>query len=95
MNPHPSYKAQSVIVNSLARFWEKWQLDSFVNFYVQEDNAGTKIVRVTPSARLSFRYKENMTFEIQGGVERLTTKGTFREEEILRDFFSFGYIWEH
>ncbi|MEC4673801.1 MAG: hypothetical protein VST68_06400, partial [Nitrospirota bacterium] len=92
---NPSYQAQSFVLNSLARFWENWQLDSFVNFYIQESNLGTNIVRVTPSARLSYRWKDNMTFEIQGGVERLTTNGTTQEEEVLRDFFSFGYIWEH
>jgi len=92
---NPNFQAGSLVVNSLARFGKNWQLDSFVNFYIQEDQVGTNILRVTPSARLSFRLKDNMTFEIQGGVERLTTNGTTQEEEILRDFFSFGYIWEH
>lgn len=91
---NPTYQGQSVVLNSLWRYEETWQFDSSVNFYHQEDQTGTMLVRVTPTFRVSYRLQDNMLFEMEGGIEQIQSENSALEDTTLRDFFSFGYVWE-
>lgn len=91
---NPTYQGQSIVLNSLWRYGEEWQMDSSVNFYHQEDQSGTMLVRVTPTFRVSYRWQKNMLFEMEGGIEQVQSTGSTLEDSTLRDFFSFGYVWE-
>ncbi len=91
----PIFDGQSLVLNSLFRFKEAWQLDTTVTLYHQVDDNNVRLVRVTPSARLGYRWGNNLTFEVEAGLERADTTGLIQQDLTLRQFFSAGIIWEH
>ncbi len=92
---NPDFQAQSLSVNSLARFGESWQVDTSVNAYHQLDDNDLRLIRVTPSVRLGYRWRSNMLFEAEAGVEQAYTIGPNQLDSSLRQFFFVGYVWEH
>ena len=91
---NPTFQGQSLVLTSLFQFEDQWQINSTVSVYHQQDQTGTQQIRVTPNFRIAYRWKENMTFEMEGGIEQNNVNSTFQEDNTLRDFFSFGYVWQ-
>ena len=91
---NPTFQGQSLVLTSLFQIEDHWQINSTVNLYHQEDQTGTQQIRVTPNFRISYRWQENMTFEVEGGIEQTNVNGSTQADRTLRDFFSFGYVWQ-
>lgn len=90
----PFFDGQSVVLNSLSRFGEAWQVDASVIFYHQVDDNASRLIRVTPSARLGYRWANSMIFEVEAGIERADTNGPTQRDFTLRRFLSAGLVWE-
>ena len=85
--------------NALSAFYRsllgpRWTMDLTMTQYSQEDNLGTKLDRLSPTIRLGYKQKPNLTFEFEFGVENSTTKGTAGEDKTNRKFGSIGYRWD-
>ncbi len=85
--------------NALSAFYrsvlgERWTMDLTMTQYSQEDNLGTKLDRLSPTIRLSYKQKPNLTFEVEFGMENSTTQGTAGEDKTNRKFGSIGYRWD-
>lgn len=89
-----TYDGQSYALTTRALLGPKWVFDGTVRWYKQEDDAGTTIERVTPSVRLGYRWKENLTFEVEAGIEDSDTKSDTTKETNRRNFYSLGYRWD-
>lgn len=85
--------------NALSAFYrsllgQRWTMDLTMTQYNQEDNLGTKLDRLTPTIKLGYRQKPNLTFEFEFGIENSSTKSTTSEDKSNRKFGSIGYRWD-
>jgi tetratricopeptide (TPR) repeat protein len=73
---------------------ERWTLDGSMLWYEQNNDNGSTLQRVSPTARLSYRWGNSMTLEFEGGAENTSTRSATIEEKSRRRFFSLGYRWD-
>ena len=90
----PAYRGQSLTLNSLARLGPQLQFDTFVLFYHQKTSDGVELYRVTPTARIDYRFFNGWTFEATGGVEKTRSESSTQKDTTLREFFFFGLRWD-
>lgn len=75
-------------------FGKNWTLDANLRWYKQTNEPTGDMVRVTPTVRTTYRWKENMSFELEVGVERTETNSPTVNEINDREYFSLGYRWD-
>lgn len=90
----PAYQGQSLTLNSLARLGPQSQFDTFVLLYYQKDSFDVELYRVTPTARIDYRFFNSWTFEATGGVEKTMTESSTQKDSTLRQFFYVGLRWD-
>jgi tetratricopeptide (TPR) repeat protein len=88
------YNGTSYSLTNRSLFGARWTLDTTLQYYHQRDENGTERTRLTPTVRGGYKWKDNLTFEAEYGLERTDTKGPTLEETSKRDFFSLGYRWD-
>jgi len=88
------YDGQSLSINNLSTFQDKWTVDGALRLYAQKDNLGTKLTRISPTVRIGYKMKENFTLEGEAGLEHSTTNGTTQQDTTQRSFFFIGYRWD-
>jgi hypothetical protein len=88
------YQGQSLTLNSLARLGERLQFDTFVLLYHQKSSDDVDLYRVTPTARMNYRFFNSWTLEATGGVEKTKTDSSAQKDSTLREFFYFGVRWD-
>ncbi len=71
-----------------------WSLDSSIRWYQQKDTLGTTLSRLSPTLRLGYRWRENLTIEFEIGIEDSKTDSATTQEDSRRNFFSLGYRWD-
>ena len=86
----PAYRAQSLTINSLARFGPQLQIDGFVLLYHQKDSFDVDLYRATPTIRMNYRFFDDWTFEASGGYEKTLTNSPQQKDSTARQFFFFG-----
>jgi maltoporin len=79
---------------SRAPLGERWTLDGSVLWYGQHNDNGSTLQRVSPTARLGYRWGSSMTLELEAGAENTNTRSATIEEKVRRSFFSLGYRWD-
>ena len=90
----PTYRGESLTLNSLGRFGQQWQLDTFLILYHQKDSADVELYRVTPTLRVDYRFSDGWTIEGSGGVEKTITESPLQKDRTVREFFFFGVRWD-
>ncbi|MDE3042057.1 MAG: hypothetical protein KGJ82_15990 [Nitrospirota bacterium] len=90
----PSYRGESLTLNSLARLGQQMQFDTFVILYHQKDSFSVDLYRVTPTVRMDYRFLDSWIFEASGGVENTFTNSATQKDSTLREFFFFGLRWD-
>ncbi len=86
----PAYRAQSLTINSLARFGPQLQIDGFVLLYHQKDSFDVDLYRATPTIRMNYRFFDDWTFEASGGYEKTLTNSPQQKDSTSREFYFFG-----
>lgn len=71
-----------------------WTLDAAIRLYREHYDIGTEVERITPVAKLGYRWRERVTFEMEAGVEQKQTVGSRQQEDMSRRFYSLGYRWD-
>ncbi|MFO1282175.1 MAG: hypothetical protein U1F51_06830 [Burkholderiales bacterium] len=71
-----------------------WTIEPGVRWYRQQDTAGVKLTRTTPSLKVSYRLRERFIIEAEGDFERSRTTGPQIDEDIDRVFFYLGWRWD-
>jgi tetratricopeptide (TPR) repeat protein len=74
--------------------YELWRADAALRLYRQRSNLDVLLVRTTPSLRLSYRFRDNISFEAEVGTERSTNTGPTQTDRTVRKYFSIGYRWD-
>ena len=88
------YDGYAARLASRAPLGERWLLDSSVLWYEQNNDNGSTLQRTSPTVRLSYRWGNSMTLELEIGVEKTSSSSATIEENTRRSFFSLGYRWD-
>jgi len=89
-----SYTALAGQLNGRVPLDAYWTLEGAVLWYGQDNDDGSTLKRVSPRARVSYRWGNSMSLEAEYGVERTNARSTIAEENTRRSFFSLGYRWD-
>ncbi|MEQ1516168.1 MAG: hypothetical protein ABL931_06730 [Usitatibacteraceae bacterium] len=73
---------------------EKWRVETTLKYYHQVDSLDNTLSRFSPSARLSYRWTERVSFEGEAGAERSTNKGPAQSEKTSRRYYNLGLRYD-
>ncbi len=90
-----TFNGQSYSMSNRAVLRDKWTLEPALRYYQQDDNLNVSIKRLTPSVRLSYQWKTNITLETEAGVEKTKTESSTQQDDTLRKYYSLGYRWDY
>ncbi|MBI3569488.1 MAG: hypothetical protein HY082_00030 [Gammaproteobacteria bacterium] len=91
----PTYTGNSYSLTNRLLWGTSWSLDTTLNWYTQHDTStDTKLNRFAPVLRPAYKWKENITFEMELGEERTTTTSPTTEDKAHRRYWSLGYRWD-
>jgi len=81
--------------NNLTGFLDnKLSLEPSIRLYTQTDNTSTRVFRVSPGVRLSYKLSERASLLGETLYERTTTEGPINHEESSAVFFYVGYRYD-
>ena len=83
-----SYNASYVIP------YKAWRFDVIMRYYTQKDTQDQKQERISPTLKLSYRFRNSVSFELEAGNENVDEKGPLREQHSRRRYFFGGYRWD-
>lgn len=73
---------------------EKWRLETTLKYYHQADSLDNTLARFSPSARVSYRWTERVSFEGEAGAERSTNRGPAQNEKTFRRYYNLGLRYD-
>jgi hypothetical protein len=75
---------------------EKWSLDTSLTLGFQKDNAGGKSSNISPSERISYRLKNNLTLDTQIGLSwsKTSSEALQSSSNSFQNFLSFGFRFD-
>lgn len=85
------YNGLSISLSSLSVWREHWVLEPALRFYRQNSSLGTRLTRTTPSLRVTYRWTEAQSLEVEIMLERAKTDSDTQSETTNRHFGSIGY----
>lgn len=91
---HTAFDGESVGFTHRVILRRLWTLDATARFYREHYDNGTEVERLTPVAKLGYRWRQRVTFEVEAGVEQKETVGSTQQEDTTRTFYSLGYRWD-
>ncbi len=89
-----TYSGLAARVTSRLPLGAHWTVDGALFWYGQNNDDGSTMQRVSPVIRLTYMWRNSMSFEAEAGIERTVAHSDFSEETTLRNFFSVGYRWD-
>lgn len=87
----PLFHGESVSYSNLTGLGAKWTLEPSLRWYTQRDTTETKSDRYTAVLRLTYAWKENISFDGEYDLERSITQTLVQREVALHRFFYLGY----
>jgi hypothetical protein len=86
----PNYDGQALGGNYVFLYKDDWRLDGNLRYYGQKNDEGERQVRLSPSFKVSYRWKL-VTLEAEVGSEQVKIDGPNRNERSNRTYFYVGY----
>jgi len=68
-----------------------WRFDGNLRYYTQHDTQEQRQTRLSPSLKVSYRWLNRLTLEMEGGSERFNETGPIRETHSTRWYVYGGY----
>jgi hypothetical protein len=90
----PTYNGQAYGLNFVLPFWQAWRLDANLRYYTQKDNQDEKQERLSPTFKLTYRWKDQVSLEAEVGHEIVKVDGPLRVENAKRTYMFLGYRWD-
>ncbi len=91
----PTLKGTQMAFNNLTGLWgNKASLEPSIRFYTQTDNASTKVFRLSPGVRLSYKISDRASVLGESIVERSKTDGPSNHDASTSIFFYVGYRYD-
>jgi hypothetical protein len=89
-----TYNGESIQLSHVLLFAEKWRIESTLKYYHQVDLMDNTLARLSPSARISYRWFERLSIEGEIGAERSTTTGTTQNDKTQRRYYNLGMRYD-
>ena len=91
----PTTSAESFQVSNHADLSDKWSLDLTMHFTHQGDNTGGVVNDVSPTSRLTYRVRNNLSLDGQLGLDLTKVSNAVFQTQTttFRYFASFGFQW--
>ena len=89
-----TYKGESIALNNRTLLQDKWTFDLSLRYYQQQDSVGTDQTRLTPIVRVGYRWRDQVTFELEAGMEISEITSSSSTENSSRNFYMLGYRWD-
>jgi len=91
----PDYTGNSYSLTNRLLWGPSWGLDVTLSWYSQHNTTtDSKLERFSPVLRPSYKWKDKITFELELGEERTTTRSPTTEDKTQRRYWSLGYRWD-
>jgi tetratricopeptide (TPR) repeat protein len=90
----PAFQGQFYSWNNLTSFGEHWTVEPALRYYHQLDDFGTRMRRMTPGLRITYRWREHLSLESEMTLERTNTKSSTTEDNSTRRFIYVGYRYD-
>ena len=74
--------------------YNAWRFDMILRYYGQKDNQEQKQVRIAPTLKLIYRWRDRVSFELEAGNENVDETGPIREMHSRRRYVFGGYRWD-
>jgi len=78
-------------IYSRANFTEKLSLDGSVQVYRQNFDSGTVMTRVMPTLRVAYQFRQELSFDMDVGLETSHSESGTQVTDTQRKFFSLGF----
>lgn len=90
----PTYTGQAYGVNYVLLLQEAWRFDANLRYYTQKDDLGEQQKRLSPTFKISYRWKDMVSLEAEVGQEIVKVDGPTRVEDSKRTYLFIGYRWD-
>jgi hypothetical protein len=90
---NPTSFGQSYNVSYVVPY-KDWRFDVIMRYYGQTDNQDQKQVRLAPTFKISYRWRNSVSLEFEVGNENVDETGPLREMHSRRRYFFGGYRWD-
>jgi hypothetical protein len=92
----PHYPAQNLSYSNSLPLGEKLRLDSSLRYYHEKQSTDTRTWKVTPTIRLNYRWRDNMSFEAEATIDRTHTDDPVSSQitDNWRETIFAGYRWD-
>jgi hypothetical protein len=90
----PTYTGQAYGINYVLILHDIWRFDTNLRYYTQQDTLGENQNRLTPTFKLSYRWKDKVSLEAEVGQEIVKVDGPLRVENSKRSYMFVGYRWD-
>ncbi len=92
----PTYHALSLGLTNSLMYHDNWRFDTSLRYYREIRDAGQRTWQVSPSLRMSYRMKDNLSFELQLNVDRTHTNDpvAVTVSDNWREMLFAGYRWD-
>ncbi len=90
-----TYDGNSYALTNRLLWGQNWSLDTILSWYKQHDSStNTDIERFSPTLKPSYKWKQNITLDVEFGEEHTTTRSQTTEDTNRRRYWSLGYRWD-
>lgn len=92
----PTYNAQNLSYSNSLTLHEKWRLDSSLRYYHENSNTDTTTWKMTPTLRVNYHFRDNMSFEAEASAEYTRTHDpvSTTNTDMWRETLFAGYRWD-
>ncbi|GEM_PF-845824 len=91
-NNSPTITGKTMLLNHHAALMDLWTLDTTLRMYWQNDSSGGKETVISPTLKVGYKVKSNLTVEVEGGVEQTSSNpSALQSSTISRRYFSLGF----
>ena len=89
-----TYTANTWSFNNRSLIGDKWSLNPGLLYYLQDSTTGTHTKTLRPTLRAAYKWRENMTLEMEIYLDITTIEGLTMQTERRDPFYSLGYRWD-
>jgi hypothetical protein len=92
----PKYNAQNLSYSNSVTLRDKWRLDSSLRYYHEKQSTDVRTWKVTPSLRINYHWRDNMSFEAEASIDRTHTDDPVANQKTdnWRETIFAGYRWD-
>jgi len=92
----PKYNAQNLSFSNSVTLRDKWRVDSSLRYYHEKQSTDISTWKVTPTVRINYHWRDNMSFEAEASIDRTHTDDPVTNQKIdnWRETIFAGYRWD-